>query len=367
MSGHALRVALVGPTPPPAGGMAMQTEQLARLLGEEGVAVTTVAVNPPYRPAWVANVRGLRAAARLLAYVPALWRAAGRADLVHVMANSGWSWHLFAAPAVWIARLRGVPAVVNYRGGEAEQFLQRSSRVVRATMRRAAALVVPSRFLHDVFARFGMPSEIVPNIVDLARFAPRAAVAVEPGLIVVARNLEPIYDIGTAIEALAAIRRSVPAARLVIAGTGPERERLAARAAQLGLAGAVEFTGRLDRDAIAALYRRAALMLNPTRVDNMPNSLLEAMASGLPIVSTDAGGVPFVVRDGHSALLVPLGNPEAMARAAARVLSQPDVAADLARAALADVQQYAWSAVRPRWLDLYARARRGACGVQELA
>ncbi|MCK6387450.1 MAG: glycosyltransferase, partial [Zoogloea sp.] len=172
MNFSGLRAALVGPLPPPAGGMANQTWQLAELLRQEGASVELVQVNVPYRPAWVERFRGLRALVRLFPYGVALWRAAGRADIVHVMASSGWAWHLFAAPAVWIGRARGRPVVVNYHGGEAEGFLQRSAARVRPTVRRASQLLFPSGFLVDVFGRFGMLGRVVPNVVDLARFTP---------------------------------------------------------------------------------------------------------------------------------------------------------------------------------------------------
>ena len=143
----ASRIGLVGPLPPPSGGMANQTRQLARLLGEEGLDVELVQVNAPYRPPWVEPLRGVRAFFRLAPYLVRLWRAAGRVRLFHVMANSGWAWHLFAAPAVWIARLRGVPVVINYRGGGAEEFFERSLFWVRPTMRLADRVIVPSGFL----------------------------------------------------------------------------------------------------------------------------------------------------------------------------------------------------------------------------
>ncbi|MFC6668999.1 glycosyltransferase [Marinobacterium aestuariivivens] len=96
--------------------MANQTAELCRLLEQEGARVTLIAVNPPYRPAWIGRWRGLRALFRLLPYLRTLWRRLGSADVVHLMANSGWSWYLFATPAIWIACLRGTPVVVNYRG-----------------------------------------------------------------------------------------------------------------------------------------------------------------------------------------------------------------------------------------------------------
>ena len=89
-----LRLAIVGPLPPPAGGMANQTRQLAELLRAERVDVTVVQLNAPYRPRFVGRLRGIRALFRLMPYLLSLWRAAGRVDLFHIMANSGWSWHL---------------------------------------------------------------------------------------------------------------------------------------------------------------------------------------------------------------------------------------------------------------------------------
>ncbi len=209
-----LRIALVGPLPPPAGGMANQTRQLAELLRQEGAQVEVVQVNAPYRPAWAEKLKGVRALFRLLPYVAHLWQAAGRANLMHVMANSGWSWHLFAAPAIWIGSLRGTPVVVNYQGGEAEPFLRRSSDRVRATMGRAAVLVLPSGFLKDVFARFGMEGRIVSNIIDLSRFRPANPRRTPAAHIVVARNLEPIYGIDTALRAFARIVAERPDALL---------------------------------------------------------------------------------------------------------------------------------------------------------
>lgn len=169
MNFSGLRAALVGPLPPPAGGMANQTWQLAELLRQEGASVELVQVNVPYRPAWVERFRGLRALVRLFPYGVALWRAAGRADIVHVMASSGWAWHLFAAPAVWIGRARGRPVVVNYHGGEAEGFLQRSAARVRPTVRRASQLLFPS----PVCRRLSKPRNFQLCVMQIFRYLTR--------------------------------------------------------------------------------------------------------------------------------------------------------------------------------------------------
>ena len=275
---------------------------------------------------------------------------------MHVMANSGWSWHLFAAPAIWIGYWRGVAVVVNYRGGEAAEFLQRSVAVVRFTLRRASALVVPSGFLLRVFSGFGLSAEVVPNIIDLGRFHPRSPGRHDAPHLLVARNLEPLYDNTTAIQAFALVRKQFPLARLSIAGSGPQELALRALVLEQGLGDAVQFTGRLERDAMAALYRSADILLNPSLADNMPNSLLEAWASGVPVVSTNVGGIPDLAQDGVTASLVNPGDPAAMAQACVRLLSDQPLWRLMAGAGLQEAQRYTWPRVQPLLLDVYWRA-----------
>lgn len=347
-----LRIALVGPLPPPFGGMANQTRQLAELLRGEGIAVEAVPVNAPYHPAWVARLRGLRALFRLLPYLTRLWRAAGRNDLFHIMANSGWSWHLFAAPAIWIAKARGKAVVVNYRGGEAEEFFARAFSWVRPSLRKADAIVVPSGFLGEIFGRRGFATRIVPNIVSLERFKPAARGDMAPHILV-ARNLERLYDNVSALRAFALVRQQHPAARMTIAGSGPEREALEALARELDVADAVRFAGRVENSAMPALYQSVSIALNPSLADNMPISILEALASGVPVVSTDVGGVPFLVEDGKTALLVPPGDHVAMARACLGLLADRGLAERLVAAGQLLAREFAWSQVRGKLFAVY--------------
>jgi glycosyltransferase involved in cell wall biosynthesis len=342
--------------------MANQTRQLARLLQAEGLAAHVVQTNRPYRPAWIGGVPWLRAVLRLVPYLVRLWRAAGTASVFHVMANSGWSWHLFAAPAVWIARLRGAKVIINYRGGEAERFFDSSFAWVAPTLRAADLIVVPSGFLHSVFARYGLVTRVIPNIVDLSRFHPIAelrshAPPVAPH-IVVTRNLEAIYDIPTVLRAFARLRSALPDSRLTIAGSGPALAALQLLACRLGIEDAVEFPGRLDEDSIAELYRSAAVSLNPSLVDNMPNSILEALASGVPVVSTRVGGVPYMVEHDVSALLVPPGDPDAMAEVVLRLLGDACLRQRLVDNGRQLVRDFDWPRVRPQWFAAYARRMR---------
>ena len=206
------------------------------------------------------------------------------------MANSGWSWHLFAAPAIWIAKLRGIPVIVNYRGGEADVFFDRAFSSVRPSLSRADAIIVPSGFLDAVFAKRGFPTRIVPNIIDLSRFqAEDAALCAGPtGLPAPYRDPQPGAYLRQR-HRLARVQHRSP--RLPRGATDPGRYGTGAAALEklaegLGVADAVVFTGRVDNERMAALYRSADLMLNPSLADNMPISVLEALASGVPVVAT---------------------------------------------------------------------------------
>lgn len=359
-------VVIVGPLAPPAGGMATQTRQLRDLLSGEGVSVEILRTNPPYRPGFVAELRGIRAVFRFLPYLTNLWRAAGRGSVFHVMANSGWAWHLFAAPAIRIGRLRGVRVVVNYRGGAASEFLARAGRKVKRTLRGADAVVVPSAYLERVFAEHGVPTTIVPNIVDVGRFSPleRSKLSVgdrRTAHVVIARNLEPIYDIATGLRAFALLQARFPLARLTVAGSGPAATMLKRLAAELGIGGAVRFPGMLSREEMIDLYRSATLLCNPSLVDNTPNSILEAMACGIPVVSTNVGGIPDLVQDGVTALLVPPADPAALERGMSRLLDDEELARKLVDNGLHLARGCAWQAVYPLWMRAYRGQEDAHC------
>ncbi|MDX3772882.1 glycosyltransferase [Chromatiaceae bacterium AAb-1] len=350
-----IRLTLIGPVPPPYGGMAMQTGQLQRLLtAQTDISVTLIPVNPPYRPAWAGKLPVLRALCRLVPYLWQLRRNLRHTDVVHVMANSGWAWHLFAAPAIWIARYYHKPVIVNYRGGLAESFLQQQSRRVLPVLRRASCIVTPSRFLQQVFSRYQLPCQIIPNIIDTAIFnAEHKSYNWQAPHLVVTRNLEAIYDVATALRAFALIKAAKPRARLTIAGSGPELHALQQLTTELQLTDAVTFSGKLNRNQIAALYAEADLMLNPSTADNMPNSLLEALASKVLVVSTDVGGIPFMVNHQQQVLLVLPAQPQLMADAALLLLNTPQLALTLAENGRQLINQFQPEQVIPDWCQLY--------------
>ncbi len=353
---------MVGPLPPPFGGMANQTKQLSELLRGEGIKVDLIQSNAPYRPSWVGKIRGVRAFARLVPHFYQLLTTLHKAQVVHVMANSGWAWYFFAMPAILVARLFSIPVVVNYRGGKAEKFLEKHVRLVRPLLRKAGSVVVPSGYLKEVFGSFDINTRVVPNIVDLERFRPLVSRPVDDNSLHLAscRNLEEIYDIETTLKAFKEISRAVPEAYLTVAGEGPEKARLMELADELQISPTVRFTGRLNLAEMAELYQTADIMINSSRVDNMPNALLEAMAAGVPIVTTDAGGIRYIVENGVNGVLVPVGDWKKIAEAVIFLSRNKDTRSVFVQNGQKLVRNFSWQAVNDNWMQVYKELVKAA-------
>ncbi|HXW05837.1 MAG TPA: glycosyltransferase family 4 protein [Vicinamibacterales bacterium] len=348
-----LDVAVVAPSMAILGGQAVQADRLlAAWAGDADVHAWLVPVNPvPTRPLRaLTRIKLARTLAVQSAYWPLLVRELRRADVVHVFSASYFSFLLAPLPAVLIARLLRKPVVMNYRSGEAPDHLTRSA-IARAVLRGVDRNVVPSSFLRDVFARFRIHADVIPNIVDLDRFAYRPRAILRPRLLST-RNFEALYNVACTLEAFALIQARVPEATLTLVGAGSQERALRRRAASLGLRG-VTFAGRVAPGEIWRYYADADIYVQTPNIDNMPSSVLEAFASGCAVVSTDAGGVPAILTDGVHGCLVPCGDARAVAGRVLHLLGRPEEAARLAAAARASCERYRWSAVRTAWLTVY--------------
>jgi glycosyltransferase involved in cell wall biosynthesis len=251
-----------------------------------------------------------------------------------------------------VARALGKRVVLNYHSGEADDHLARWGFLVHPWLRLAHEIVVPSEYLREVFARHGYRVRIVPNVVDTSHFCYRNRRPVGPHL-VSTRNLERHYRVDNTLEAFALVRAHYPQATLSVAGYGSEEPQLRRLAASLGHTG-IHFLGRVEPNDLPAVLDGADMFVNSSTVDNQPVSILEAFAAGLPVVSTSTGDIANMVRDGETGLLVPAGDPAAMAKAVISLLEDPDRAAAMAGRARGEVEKYSWAHVHERWAAVYA-------------
>ncbi|HEX7979098.1 MAG TPA: glycosyltransferase family 4 protein [Gemmatimonadaceae bacterium] len=352
-----IRVCLVAPSLSILGGQAVAAQRLLeRLRMVPGLEVDFLPHDPRTNALLrqLQRVKYVRTIATSIAYVESLLRRLPQYDVVHVFSASYWSFLLAPTPAILIGKWLGKRVVVNYRSGEAEDHLTRWPKTSVPTLQRADAVATPSGYLVDVFARFGIRAESIANFVDPDAVRYRRRDVLRP-VFLSNRNFQTLYNVPCLLRAFAQIQARRPDARLIVVGHGPERERVHALARELALRH-VEFVGAVKPTEMGRYYDEADVYLNASDIDNMPNSIIESFACGLPVVTTRAGGIPYVVEHERNGLLVDCGDHAALADAALRLLDDPALARRVIDEGLSDVQRrYTWEAVGDGWAALYRR------------
>lgn len=337
------RLALVGPmlgTNP--GWVVTQGEILGRLFAQEGYTVRLTSHQV---------ARAARLADTLTSLVA--WR--NQVDLVIHMVFSGSAFRVTDA-ASSLCRLLGLPQMFVLRGGSLPEYAAANGALVNRVLRRAAALVSPSGFLADYFEHdpaFRLPVTVIPNVLDLDQYPYQPRRTLAPRLLWM-RTFHDVYHPELAVETLVELRRTHSEATLTMAGQdkgllAPVQALVEAR----GLSAAVRFPGFLDPAAKMREFAEHDIYLNTNRVDNMPVSVLEAAAFGLPVVATNVGGLPFLVEDEQTALLVPDGDAQAMAAAVRRLLAEPALVQRLSTNGRHLAESCAWPAVHAQWQMLF--------------
>lgn len=351
-----LRVCLIGPSLDIVGGQSVQLQRLLEGLGESDLLeVSFLPVNPrlPGPLRLLQRVKYVRTLATSMAYGISLVRTARTNDVLHAFSASYWSYLVAPLPALLAGTLWKRATVLNYHSGEAHDHLETWKRTAVPTMRRfATRIVVPSAYLVHVFRAFGLNASAIPNSVPIEKLPYRRRERLAPRFLS-NRNLEPLYNVACTVRAFALVQARFPEASLVIAGDGRERPALEALVRDLKLRH-VRFVGRVAPAGMGAHYDAADIYLNSPNIDNMPVSILEAFACGLPVVSTNAGGIPFIVTSGVDGILTECNDHEALAAGALRLLDDPAHAREIADAARAVCEQrYTWPKVRQAWESLY--------------
>ena len=347
----------MAPVPPPLGGMAVQGQILSCCLTNEGVAASVVPTNP-VRLLSGFDLPGVRSLIQFSVFVYLLLRNLFFVDVVQVFAASYTYFFLRVVPAVVLARLFRRRVIINYRGGEAAKFFAKYGRLALPIVRWADRITVPSRYLKGCFAEYGLASEVVCNIIDLDRFVFRPRDTLQPKLLVM-RNLEPMYNVEMALDVFQIIKQGHPDARIDVVGSGSQTPRLKQWVQARGLTD-VYFHGGVPHSEIPGYLDRAEIFLNPTNVDNLPMSLIEAFASGVPVVTTNVGGIPDLLDDSGAALTVEAGDARAMAGAVERLLNDSELAKSMVLAGRRLTAKYTWPEVRKQLVNVYdARAQFG--------
>ncbi|MEM2250702.1 MAG: glycosyltransferase family 4 protein [Candidatus Hadarchaeales archaeon] len=376
----ALKVLIVGDEfPPDIGGAATYTANLCKALAKIGVDVTLALparlrgsefippdVNVSYFDGFVIPVLMRMFSGRAAKKLRDLIRYGGF-DVVH-----GQDIHSSAALfSIWYCKRRRIPSVITCH--TVRKTIGRWSVLYHPVMRvvkKATMVIGVSDQAAETCVNFGVPPwkvRVVPNGVDLSIFYPKSEkekeevkrkYGLDGKVVFSAVRIKKLKGVHVLVKAFVEIVKEVPDARLVIAGKGKDLPEVVELARKLGILEKVNFLGPKPVTEIAKLMAAADVFVLPSLSEAFGMAILEAMASGTPVVSTRTTGSSLIVRDGINGILVPVGDHSSLAKAVVRVLTDENLSKSLRANGLETVRNFTIDVMAKRVLEVYEEAIR---------
>ena len=305
---------------------------------------------------------------RLLDMLTTIWRRRNDFQVAQVDVFSGAAF-LWAEITCWVLRRLDKPYILVLHGGNLPRFAARWPHRVRRLLQSAQIVTTPSHYLREQMAAYHPNLLRVPNAIELGAYRFRLRQNPHPTLVWL-RAFHEIYNPTLVPRVIHSLASDYPNLRAIM--IGPDKgdgslEHTRQIAAELGVGARISFPGAVPKTETPAWLAQGDIFLNTSNVDNTPVSVLEAMACGLCVVSTNVGGLSYLLRDENDALLVQPDAVEATAGAVRRLLTEPGLAERLSRNARAEASQYDWAAVLPQWESLLRSLCPSHCSVMESA
>lgn len=258
---------------------------------------------------------------------------------------------LWAEVVSWVLRAVRKPFVLTLHGGNLPTFAARYPRRVRRLMQSASAITAPSAYLYEQMQPYCAHPILLPNPIELANYPYRYRTILQPQLVWL-RAFHAIYNPTLAIQVVEILKEAFPEIHLTM--IGPNKgdgsfEQCQAEVSKLGLTTQVTFSGGVKKSEVPDWLQKGDVFLNTTNFDNTPVSVIEAMACGLCVVTTNVGGIPYLLTHEYDALLVPPNDAYAMADAVRRLLAAAGLAGNLSRNACETVRNFDWLTILPQW------------------
>ena len=272
-------------------------------------------------------------------------------DIFHIHGCSGFGFYPVVIGVV-VGVLRKKKIIITYHGGDLKEFIDSYPKFIKYFLKKADILTVPSFYLQDILKINKIDSIYLPNIIreDNVNFKVRKKFC--PTL-VVTRSLEKVYNIPLEKNAFYRIKSKMSEAKLYIVGDGSLKNELETKVKNSGVDG-IYFLGRVDNSKIGEIINKSDIYINPTTADNMPLSLFEAFACGIPVISTNVGGIPNFIQNNKSGFLINSNDLEALVEKIEFILANPNKIIPIIEAAHVTFQKYTWNRLKSQYIELYA-------------
>ena len=250
-----------------------------------------------------------------------------------------------------LARLLNIKYIPILHGGNLPQRLDNSKRASDLIFKNSYKNISPSEYLKYEFEKRGYFTTLIPNVISLENYTYKKRTEIKPRLLYV-RAFAEIYNPKMAVEVLFQVKKHHPNATLCM--VGPDRDgslkSVKALVGKLKLKDSIEFTGVLTKKEWHKKSEEYDIFINTTNIDNTPISVIEAMALGLPVVSTDVGGLPYLIENNVDGVLVPKESPIKMSDAIIKLIKENNQS--LASNARKKAETFGWDSVKFKWFDL---------------
>lgn len=292
---------------------------------------------------------------RLLDMLSTVFFQRKRYQIAYVEAYSGAAFFWAEMVCKLLVVLRK-PYILTLHGGNLPAFARRWPGRVRRLLNRADTVTSPSRYLLEEMRFYRKDIVLIPNPLEIKNYPFCLRSKSSPHLVWL-RAFHNIYNPQMAPLVIASLRKSYP--EIILTMIGPDKmdgslEETQSVIEKLGLETLVQIVPGISKSEVPANLERADIFINTTNIDNTPVSVLEAMACGLCVVSTNVGGISYLLGDDEDSLLVPPNDPEAMAVAIQRILIEPGLSERLSLNAHRKAERFDWSVILPQWEALFS-------------
>ena len=296
--------------------------------------------------------------ARLRDMIQTAWQQRQHYRIAQVDVYSG-SAFIWAEAVCAVLRQMSKPYVLILRGGDLPFFAQQWPGRVRQLLSSAVSVTTPSRYLLQELRPFRADLTLLPNPLALSQYEFRLRQHLQPCLIWL-RALHDVYNPGMAVQVLAQLVSDFPNVHLLM--VGPDKgdgswQATQQLAAKLSVDQKLTMVGGIPKAQVPLYLNKGDIFLNTTTIDNTPISVMEAMACGLCVVSTNVGGVPYLLANEEDGLLVNSQDVVGMKTAVHNLFTNPTLAAQLSQNGRDKVKQFDWEVILPQWEQLLLAAQ----------
>jgi glycosyltransferase involved in cell wall biosynthesis len=265
-----------------------------------------------------------------------------------------YKWFHFAHYVTRLCRLWGIPYIPILHSYLLKEYIEQNSKPLRDILIGSKTVVCPSDFFKNLLVKLSLPVRVIPNPVHTSLLPFNPITEIKSPRLIWVRNLHPKYNPEMAIMVLSQLHKQYPGASLTMVGpsTPAYLTHLKNQCQQLDLQQHITFAGKLSTAEWVSLSRSHNLFINTSTIDNAPLSLIEAASLGLPIVSTNVGGIPILFEHGREALLSPNGDSTSMTKNILSLIQSPDVLQQMVNAAKAKAQTCDIDEVTRQWITL---------------